>query len=108
MTSKSWRVAALLFSLSCQRELPVRPPGVPANAVWAGGPDGGRWVSCSTVGETNNCVVYNDHTGEVEMQGSFVLADTRRAASETELVFEGSPDGTSIHLRGGKRLVPVK
>jgi hypothetical protein len=100
-----WKISAafLLSGFGCYTEPspPQRPKTVPADAVWAGGPDGGRFIRCDILAEANDCVVHNDSTGDVEMSGKFVLSDTRKPATREELRYDGSPDGERIFLKGG-------
>jgi len=46
---------------------PPKPSSVPANAVWAGGPDGGSFIECDVDAEhnVNRCLAYNEFTGDV-------------------------------------------
>src|SRR5262245_32682508 len=38
---------ALIVMIACAGQaVPERPAGVPHEAVWAGGPDGGAWIAC--------------------------------------------------------------
>ena len=75
---------------SCGRvSPPARPEGVPAEAVWAGGPDGGSFVLCDvdSVKDVNNCKVWNDFTGQLKESGEYRLLREGRAASSAELVY---------------------
>lgn len=60
---------ALFNATSCTEHVspPPRPKGVPADAVWAGGADGGSFIKCSYDASTglNFCIVYNDFTGDI-------------------------------------------
>lgn len=53
---------------------PTRPRSVPAEALWAGGPDGGAWVDCtqSPTGSFH-CEVFADVTGALIERGEFSL-----------------------------------
>ena len=57
---------------------PPRPNGVPAEAVWAGGADGGTWIRCAYRTQEPHvgydCELYNDWSGNLEASGRFVLA----------------------------------
>ena len=52
---------------------PDRPANVPADAIWAGGPDIGEWVSCRQTSETGafHCRVYANVTGVLVEEGVF-------------------------------------
>lgn len=52
---------------------PDRPANVPADAIWAGGPDIGEWVSCRQTSETGafHCLVYANVTGVLVEEGVF-------------------------------------
>jgi hypothetical protein len=53
---------------------PARPPGVPSDAVWIGGPKGGAFGRCEpTSAREARCTVWNDYTGDVWMKGVFHL-----------------------------------
>jgi hypothetical protein len=56
---------------------PVRPEGVPQEAVWAGGPDGGDWFYCRPIGgsPTNRffVTVFAEETGAIVYKGAFRL-----------------------------------
>jgi len=56
---------------------PNRPNNVPSEAVWAGGVDGGYWfvVTGSSENNTFDIKIYNEYSGEVDVQESFVLND---------------------------------
>jgi hypothetical protein len=74
--------SAALAVASCGRQSyePARAPGVPAEAVWAGGPDGGAWIFCRGVPNSPDhftCNIYFDSTGEVWASGEYIL---RRSA----------------------------
>ena len=96
------------MTLSC-RSVATPPPrarGVPIDAVWAGGVDGGAWILCKAVESRNYCSVYNDHTGNIWARGYFLLRGEKRGVSERELTYN-SFDGESIHLTDGRSLIPV-
>ncbi len=87
-----------------------RPPNVPQNAVWAGGPDGGAYILCTVdkVRDVNPCSVWNQSSGDMR-SGSFRLEKEGRAASQSELNYEGAiitgdHQGT-IYLKNGDFLV---
>ena len=95
--------AALVTSLGCAGSGHARPTGVPEDAVWAGGIDGGNWIACDIVGPVNRCAVYHDYTGEIRLSGDFQLEGQSRAARRDELVFlYADVLLKSIHLEDGK------
>ncbi len=95
---------------------PPRPAGVPAEAVWAGGVDGGDWLLClREAGAPNwsfNCRVFSDQTGHLTTQGKYVLADcedggacTPQAEGPSTLAYRYF-DGVTVHLADELALVP--
>lgn len=90
-----------------ERRTPQRPTGVPPDAVWAGGAEGGAWIRCVAEGARNRCSVYNDFTGQLETEGLFVIRGTQAGVPRNELGYNGF-DGTSIYLLNGKVLVPAE
>jgi hypothetical protein len=95
--------------IGCELTAPERPPSVPDAAVWAGGIGGGDWIegSVDKKDNVNICTVYNAHTGDVEVSGTFRLRDYYRAASEEELQFVFY-DGEVIQLKNDLILEPIK
>jgi hypothetical protein len=71
--------AVLLLAVTCDvspPEAPPRAPGVPQDAVWAGGPDGGAWIECDrspASRERYSCTTYHEDNGEIWARGDFVL-----------------------------------
>jgi hypothetical protein len=62
---------------------PARPTGVPAEAVWSGGPDGGAWFQCAALNDDEfNCTVFADTTGDVVERGHYRL-QSHSAIGET-------------------------
>lgn len=95
----------LSMYLGCSQPTHTRPTGVPPDAVWAGGVDGGNWITCTIADHPvfNHCIVYHDFTGDVRLAGNFQLADQNRAATGDELVFlYADIIHESIYLKGGK------
>lgn len=88
---------------------PERVPGVPKQAVWSGGPDGGDWLLCRETQSRNrlSCEVYHDCTGELVARGEFALlpeaSDSENGLDWREFRFF---DGTTIFLPNRRRLVP--
>lgn len=103
-------VLSIGIYLGCTQPGHTRPTGVPPEAVWAGGVDGGNWITCTAEDhDFNYCVVYHDFTGDVRLSGSFHLEDQHRAATRDELTFLYADIGlNSIHLEGGGKLVLVQ
>ena len=113
---------ALAITAACRAADPMPPerkPGIPAEAVWAGGVDGGDWILCVPVATPSrySCRVYNDYTGKLTASGEFIR---RREAGgsvkpERRLTDSATPtgklhyqyfDGVVIHLEDDVVLVP--
>ena len=95
---------ALLNATGCgppSLEPKRRPPGVPSDALWAGGADGGAYVRCTVdnVRDVNLCTVWNDNTGYSSGPGSYRLGQENRAATLSELKIIGAAND-SIYLQG--------
>jgi hypothetical protein len=78
-----------------------RPYGVPPDAVWVGGADGGAYVKCGIdrVVNVNRCEVWNESTGQLAEAGEYILRGHARAATEDELRTISFPDfGGHIYL----------
>ena len=77
------------------------PKGVPNEAVWAGGPDGGSFVFCDVDSrkEVNHCKVWNDFNGQLVESGEYRLLKEGRAANTSELVYAWADRGGWIGLR---------
>ena len=62
-------VILMMNLLACRQsaslEPKTRPSGVPGDAIWAGGADGGAYVRCTVdvIHDVNLCTVWNDYTG---------------------------------------------
>ena len=85
-------VVLVVATTSCgpaQLKPAKRPSGVPADAVWAGGADGGAYVRCSLdeQREVDKCIVWNDSNGETDGLKDYRLEKEHRAASVDELKF---------------------
>jgi hypothetical protein len=82
---------------------------VPAEAVWAGGADGGAWIHCTEegTGNRNSCVVFDDITGRVLVRGDFVLKGMQHGVPVRDLRYGGF-DGQDILLMDGRSLTPVR
>jgi hypothetical protein len=85
---------------------PARPESVPSSAVWAGGLDGGGWVSCSNdLRAYNVCTIY-DEEGRTQGPSRYRLKDFDRAALPNELHYTHCT-GKAIGLEGGMELVRI-
>jgi hypothetical protein len=70
-------IISLCF-ISCNSEVkpPVKVSGIPEDAVWFGGVDGGQWILCEKIDTTMfryRCKIYNEKTGRLITFGEFVL-----------------------------------
>jgi hypothetical protein len=91
-------------------EPPPRPQGVPKNALWAGGADGGVFLIVRPVGpsqpDTYSAEIYNDHSGSRVHRGLLRLEPTRDAPFAVgEAASYSGWDGQALHLTDGRRLV---
>jgi hypothetical protein len=102
--------------------VPERPAGVPAEARWAGGCEGGAWIGCATVVKEPftafSCTIHDHPGGNPIAAGPFVLADPIRGRGTggkyrpQAAAFAEPPrqylryDGTVIALPDGRYLVP--
>lgn len=94
------------FMSSCYRAYPPkRPEGVPSSAVWAGGLDGGGWVTCSveTNDDQNVCTIY-DEEGRTPGPAKYRLKNLSRAARTEELHYT-YVTGKAIGLENGLELI---
>jgi hypothetical protein len=101
-------VIGSLFTVACYRAYPpARPAGVPSSAVWAGGWDGGGWVTCTgdPGSEHNLCTIY-DEQGRTRGPAQYRLKNLNRAAQPAELRYT-YVTGQAIGLKGGLELVQV-
>lgn len=90
-----------------QRGLPPpRPNGIPSDASWAGGPDGGSFIKCSfdAVSGLNFCAVYNEFTGGLVVEGQFRISGRSRPQDVANFAYSGF-DGARIYLLDGSVLV---
>lgn len=97
---------------------PERAQGIPKDAVWAGGLDGGSWFLCNKEkGFRYFCRIYNDYSGELEAKGDFIHKrfywdDKKNKAVITSLKNDktlppySSYDGYNINLELNEILVP--
>lgn len=96
---------AILSATGCDPhslEPKTRPPGVPSDALWAGGADGGAYVRCTVdnIRNVNLCTVWNDNTGYSSGPSSYRLGEQNRSATLSELRIIGA-GGDFIYLQGG-------
>ena len=99
----------LFYCLSCggagsgSAEPEKRPKAVPAEAIWAGGPDGGSYVLCTVdqAKDVNRCEVWNDYNGDLIESGEYRLREQKRAAQPSELVYVFADRGGRIELKNG-------
>jgi hypothetical protein len=105
-----WLIALALSACTSKATAPSKPSLVPIAAVWAGGVDGGSFFECDvdTEQNVNRCLVYNDHTGDVEGGGFFQLSGVHRAARLDELKYRFF-DGDRIYVHAGtlERVEPI-
>ncbi len=98
----------LLWGCNTQVTPPPRAVGIPMDAVWAGGTDGGAWFKSRQQGRLYYCQVFNDQTGDVWAEGFFKAAgNLEKMAKDNNLKYEWF-DGKRIQLEGGVFLEPVQ
>jgi hypothetical protein len=85
------------------------PAGVPAYAVWAGGADGGAYISCTVdpPRNVNYCRVWNDYTGKLAESGDYQLLVQHRLAMQNELMYRGADFNGEIYLQNGWNLTKL-
>lgn len=77
-----WTTAAtaLCVVCGCGPVDPPRPTSVPASATWCGGPEGGAWVDCTSLGAgVVRCSIYADASGYVIDSGTWHNSAESRA-----------------------------
>jgi hypothetical protein len=96
-----------LFHAGCYRPYPPeKPKGVPSEAVWAGGMDGGGWVYCSTTSPRyNECTIF-DEQGRTRGPSRYAMKNTGLPAKPEELKYTYLT-GKAIGLEGGLELVII-
>jgi hypothetical protein len=102
-------VATIVAGCSFVAEEPPRPAGVPADAFWVGGPDGGVFMRLEPTadnGATYRGAVYNEFTGSVWYEGRFILepAGSPPVNVRDRRILSGW-DGVAIHLTDGRALM---
>jgi hypothetical protein len=101
--------------------VPPRARGVPLDAIWAGGPDGGVWIVAQKIAGSEDhyaCKIFFDSTGDLWADGDYVLRRTvwdsklREArfypvASPPEKIDFGGFNGELLFLQDSLVLAPV-
>lgn len=66
-------LTALLVVLNaCKTYTPPRPEGLPSEAVYAGGEDGGDWIACQGAKDGSlHCRIFDLRNGRLEMEAWF-------------------------------------
>ncbi len=97
---------------------PERVSGIPAEAKWAGGVDGGSWILCNNVENVKySCRIYSEYDGKLFAEGNFIHRQVsydsikksliiKPLDTETALADYDYFDGQIIHLIDDKSLVP--
>lgn len=97
-------IAMLAFVAACgraERYSPPRPPGLPPDAVYAGGIDGGDWVACEGVQDgALHCRIFDSREGSLRYESWF-----RYCPQLAGVDAAGEPD--SIDWEIGVRLTDV-
>ena len=79
MSSIMIRKALILISIGlvcCKSGPPDKVQGIPNNAFWVGGKDGGQWYVVDSIdksAQTIYCEIYNDSSGEIIASRKFKL-----------------------------------
>lgn len=98
-------LTVILFS--CQyagkNNEPIRKTGIPKNAFWVGGIDGGNWYLIDSMHRHENNIsikIYNDQTGELILSKTFVLVcpESKQRSLENLQKRINSFDGEKITL----------
>ena len=82
----------------------VRPAGIPLDALWVGGADGGAYVRCAVdlARNVDRCEAWNDSTGNLAESGDYQVRGQARAATEQELKkISGADFDGHIYLENG-------
>lgn len=101
---------------------PISPPervqGIPKDAVWAGGQDGGSWFLCIKVKKFRyHCRIYNENSGKLLAKGDYLHKHVYWNKKKQKAVISSlnadkslSPyafyDGDNINLDNNEILVP--
>jgi hypothetical protein len=100
----------MTFSIGCQRKdkfsdtyTPQRVSGIPKEAFWVGGADGGKWyliVSINKEVHATHLKIYHDYTGELEVNKQFTLhchTDSILTLQDLKNYIDGF-DGNRVYL----------
>jgi hypothetical protein len=66
----------LLVSCESKVKVPSKVAGIPEQAIWFGGLDGGQWILYEKYDSSQfryKCNIYNDYTGDLTATGDFIL-----------------------------------
>lgn len=90
-------------------EAPARPAGVPSQAIWSGGVDGGVFLIVRPIEPSEPNVyagqIYNDHSGELIYRGRLLLEPANGApVAVTDPASYSGWDGDTLFLSDGRRL----
>lgn len=103
-------VAILIVMESMSEPVPPeRPESVPPEAVWAGGFDGGVFIDCIEIKESDSCfdcVVYFDYSGDIWIRDTFCVDEGTIRMDSLRHVYGGFV-GQDIFLTDGRRLAPL-
>lgn len=100
--------------MGCRSNWPQRPTKVPENAIWAGGPDGGAWISCKLATKEPfieyDCQIY-DENGTLCADGAYILATINKTpitgiANFRSINSFNAYDGENIYITSKKMLTP--
>jgi hypothetical protein len=101
-------LVATLLSCTCAPATPPRPAGLPAEAMWVGGPDGGVFIQLKRQDDpgppTYTGTVYHSD-GSVWYEGGFMLEPAGGKVDPADKSQFAGWDGTQILLQDGRALV---
>jgi hypothetical protein len=108
--------SACLMMMACKTgarstevQAPPRPSGVPENALWAGGLDGGAFILLTPTSSASRYIgkVYDDNTGQVVFSGTLAL-DAKKSApiDVADARAFDAWDGDTLYLTDGRTLNP--
>jgi hypothetical protein len=102
-------VACKTGARSTEIDAPPRPQGVPEQAVWAGGLDGGAFILLKPKSPAGRYAgkIYDDNTGEVIFSGTLRL-DSKASVpiNVTDRKTFDAWDGDTLYLTDGRSLSP--
>ncbi len=81
---------------------PLRPLGVPVDARYSGGMDGGVWIRCLPMDVAKgryHCTVYQDNSGEIRTIGNYQM-NRLIWKDKREMLLKSSNDYFSLMLNG--------